>query len=52
MNEEDVFVFFEIPLANQVDQSGHRLAGINRIQKDTFTAGQQLDGLYHGWRRQ
>src|SRR3546814_15538495 len=45
VNEDDVLAFHEMPLADQVDQAGHALAGINGIKQYAFEAGGQTHGL-------
>lgn len=43
MDKEDRAIIFKAFLADTVDQSRHRLAGIDRVEQDPFQPRQQFD---------
>src|SRR5439155_17974772 len=45
VDEDDGLVFSDVPLTDLTDEAGHRFSGVNRIEEDTFGAGDELDGF-------
>jgi hypothetical protein len=52
VQEEDVLARLEVAPANQPDQPGHGLAGVDRIEQHALVAGQQAHRFDHFGRRQ
>jgi hypothetical protein len=51
VHEEDVLAFSEKALAHQVDETGHGLAGVDRVQEHRFVSREQFHRLDHAGRR-
>ena len=49
MPEEHPLAGTNLPLADQVQQPGHRLAGVDRVQEDTLQLGYQSDRVSFGF---
>jgi len=45
MQENDRLVFFDHAATDQIDESGHRLAGVHRIEHHAFRACREPNGL-------
>ena len=52
MKEDDRLALAEPPVPDKVDQSGHALSGIDRIEQDAFELGQHADRLDRARRRE
>jgi len=48
VDKQNVFILRKVALARQADQAGHDLAGVDRIQQNSFGARQHLHGFDHG----
>src|ERR1700719_2147266 len=44
MDKHDVLCFLEHPFANQVDETRHTLAGVHRVEEDSFEPGERAYG--------